>query len=362
MKKVGIIGAGQLGQMLGHAGRSLGIECIFLDPAENPPARDAGTVIRCAFDDIDGLRELASRVDVLTFEFENVSVTAVESVTDMLDVYPPPAALRFAQDRLAEKQLFQSLSIPVAAFATVDSEVDLKHAADEIGLPLVLKTRRLGYDGKGQIVVRDGSALADSWRELGTTPLIAEQMIDFDYEVSAIGARNVSGDMVSYPLTENVHKDGMLRTSRAPAGSLELTALAQDYHAKLAEELNYVGVLALELFVVGDKLLANEFAPRVHNSGHWTIEGAVTSQFENHLRAVTNMPLGDAAAVGYIAMENLIGSLPADLQLLRDAGYNTHEYGKSPRAGRKLGHITLLAGDADSREQKLQALHEIMST
>lgn len=360
--KVGIIGAGQLGMMLGHAGRSLGIECIFLDPTENPPAQDAGTVIRCAFDDIDGLRDLASRVDVLTYEFENVPVSAVEAVADVLDVYPPPAALRFAQDRLVEKQLFQSLAIPVAAFRTVDSEIDLKNAADEIGLPLVLKTRRFGYDGKGQIVVRDSSALAEAWRELGTTPLIAEQMIEFDYEVSAIGARDVGGDIVSYPLTENVHKEGILQTSRAPAGSAELTKLAQSYHAKLAEKLGYVGVLALELFVVGDSLVANEFAPRVHNSGHWTIEGAVTSQFENHLRAIANMPLGDPSAIGYVAMENLIGSLPADLQLLHDTGYFVHEYGKSPRPDRKLGHITLIAGDADSREQKLQALHEIMST
>jgi len=360
--KIGIIGAGQLGQMLGHAGRALGIECFFLDPTENPPAQDAGTVIRCAFDDIDGLRELASRVDVLTYEFENVPVSAVEAVVDALDVYPPPAALRFAQDRLVEKQLFQSLGIPVAAFRTVDSEIDLKNAANEIGLPLVLKTRRFGYDGKGQIVVRDDSALADAWRELGAAPLIAEQLIEFDAEVSMIGVRNVAGDIVTYPLTENVHKNGILQTSRAPAGSTELTELAQSYHAKLVTELAYVGVLALELFVVGDHLVANEFAPRVHNSGHWTIEGAVTSQFENHLRAIANMPLGDPSAIGYVAMENLIGSLPADLQLLQEAGYFVHEYGKTARPGRKLGHITLIAGDADSCERKLQALHEIMST
>lgn len=360
--KIGIIGAGQLGQMLGHAGRALDIECVFLDPTENPPAQDAGTVIRCAFDDIDGLRELASRVDVLTYEFENVPVSAVEAVTDVLDVYPPPAALRFAQDRLLEKQLFASLAIPVAAFRTVDSAADLNNAAAEIGLPLVLKTRRFGYDGKGQMVVRDSAGLADAWRELGASPLIAEQMIEFDYEVSAIGARNISGDIVSYPLTENGHKNGILQTSRAPAGSAELTELAQSYHTKLAKELNYVGVLALELFVMGDKLVANEFAPRVHNSGHWTIEGAVTSQFENHLRAIANMPLGDPSAIGYVAMENLIGSLPANLQLLQDSGYFVHKYGKTQRPGRKLGHITLIAGDADSREQKLQALHEIMST
>jgi len=359
---VGIIGAGQLGQMLGHAGRALGIECIFLDPGDNPPAQDAGTVIRCAFGDIGGLRELAARVDVLTYEFENVPVDAVEAVADLTDVYPPPAALRFAQDRLTEKRLFESLDIPVATFKAVDSEVDLQHAADEIGLPLVLKTRRLGYDGKGQVVIRDRDALADAWRALGASALIAERLIDFEYEVSAIGARSVAGDMASYPLTENRHRDGILRTSRAPAGNPEITELAQGYHAKLAAELDYVGVLALELFVIGDKLIANEFAPRVHNSGHWTIEGAATSQFENHLRAISAMPLGDPSAIAFVAMENLIGTLPAALQPLSDAGFCVHDYGKTPRPGRKLGHITLQAGDAESREQKLRALHEIMST
>jgi len=359
---VGIIGAGQLGQMLGQAGRALGVECIFLDPGDNPPAQDTGTVIRCAFDDANGLRELAARVDVLTYEFENVPVDAVKTVADLTDIYPPPEALQFAQDRLIEKRLFESLDIPVAAFKAVESAVDLRQAADEIGLPLVLKTRRLGYDGKGQIVIRDSNALANAWRELGASPLIAEQMIEFDYEVSAIGARSVAGDIVSYPLTANRHRDGILRTSRAPAGNPEITNLAQVYHAKLAAELNYVGVLALELFVVGDELVANEFAPRVHNSGHWTIEGATTSQFENHLRAIASMPLGDPSAIACVAMENLIGALPVNLQRLRDAGYYVHEYGKPPRPDRKLGHITLLAGDEESREQKLQALHEIMST
>lgn len=362
MITIGIIGAGQLGQMLGHAGRALGLECIFLDPGDNPPAQDTGTVIRCAFDDIDGLRELAARVDVITYEFENVPVDAVEAIADLTNIYPPPAALQFAQDRLIEKRLFKSLDIPVAAFKAVDSEVDLKNAADEIGLPLVLKTRRLGYDGKGQIIIRDHNALAEAWQALGASALIAEEMIDFEYEVSAIGARNVNGDIASYPLTENRHRDGILRTSRAPAGNPEITGLAQAYHAKLAAKLDYVGVLALELFVMGNKLIANEFAPRVHNSGHWTIEGTATSQFENHLRAITAMPLGDPSAIAFVAMENLIGTLPAGLQPLRDAGYCVHEYGKAPRPGRKLGHITLLAGDAESRERKLQALQEILAT
>ena len=362
MIKVGIIGAGQLGLMLGRAGRSLDVECVFLDPSPNPPAQEVGVVIQCPFDDTDRLRDLASRVDFLTYEFENVPVSAVESVASEVVVYPPPSALAYAQDRLVEKQLFQMLDIPVCAFSPVDSEADLVAAADNIGFPLVLKTRRFGYDGKGQVVIRDSSAMVDAWRMLGTTPLIAEQMIDFDFEASAIGARNAAGDIVSYPLTENEHKDGILHISRAPAGSDELTRLAQTYHERLVVHLNYVGVLALELFVIGDRLLANEFAPRVHNSGHWTLEGAVTSQFENHLRAVLNMPLADPSAIGYAAMENLIGNVPANMQALRDAGFYTHDYGKVARPGRKLGHITLLADDANARDERLLELHRIMST
>jgi len=360
--RVGIIGAGQLGQMLGQAGQSLGIECVFLDPSEDPPAQNTGTVVRCAFEDVDGIRQFASRVDVLTYEFENVPVAAIESIAADVDVYPPPAALRFAQDRLVEKQLFESLGIPVANFHRVDSLAELRTAAEKLGLPLVLKTRTLGYDGKGQIVIRDSATLESAWRELGTVPLIAEQMIAFDCEVSAIGARSVRGEIVNYPLTENQHEAGILRTSRAPAGSAELTRLAHDYHTKLAVELGYVGILALELFVVDQQLIANEFAPRVHNSGHWTQDGAVTSQFDNHLRAILDMPLGSPSANAHVAMENLIGSLPPNMEQIATAGFHTHEYGKAPRPGRKLGHINLLADSAAEREQKWQELQQIMST
>lgn len=361
MKKVGIIGAGQLGQMLGDAGRTLGVECIFLDPSPEPPARTVGPVLRYPFDDIDGLRELASQTDVLTYEFENVPVAAIESIGREIDVFPPPAALRFAQDRLEEKRLFVSLGIPVPDFRQIDSQTDLERAADAIGLPLVLKTRRLGYDGKGQRIVRERHEIADAWQQLGSVPLIAEQMVSFDCEMSAIGVRNIAGRIITYPLTQNVHADGILRTSRAPAGTPELNALARDYHSRLADNLDYVGVLALELFVVGDTLLANEFAPRVHNSGHWTIEGAVTSQFENHLRAILDMALGDVTPVGHVAMENLIGSMPADVESIRNAGFHLHDYGKAPRAGRKLGHITLVAKDAASRERKLEDLWRLLS-
>ena len=327
MSTVGIVGAGQLGQMLGFAARALDVECVFLDPSAAPPASAAGQVLRFAFDDRGGLAELAARADVLTYEFENVPVQAVEELTGTLDVFPPPGALRVAQDRLDEKTLFESLDIPTPPFHKVDSRNDLFAAAEAIGLPLVVKTRRLGYDGKGQAVVRDASQIETTWSKLGSAPLIAEQLVPFDYEVSAIGARDRAGRIVTYPLTRNAHVDGILRTSLAPAGTPSLTEVATDYHARLSDRLDYVGVLALELFVVGDRLLANEFAPRVHNSGHWTIEGAATSQFENHLRAILGLPLGDTAAVGHAAMENLIGTMPADVAGLTQAGYHVHDYG-----------------------------------
>lgn len=360
MTTVGIIGAGQLGQMLGFAGRPLGIDCVFLDPSPNPPALAAGEVLRCPFDDRTALHALAARADVLTYEFENVPVEAVLDLPAGTNVFPPAEALRVSQDRLYEKRLFQTLEIPTAEFRNVESGADLEDAASALDFPFVLKTRRLGYDGKGQAVVRDRAQMEDAWRDSNSVPLIAEKLIDFDYEVSAIGARNVAGDIVSYPLTENSHRDGILRTSVAPAGTPELSALATGYHSKLVAHLNYVGVLALELFVVGDRILANEFAPRVHNSGHWTIEGTASSQFENHLRAVLDLPLGDASAVAHAAMENLIGEMPAAIDEIRQQGFHVHDYGKAPRPGRKLGHVSLVADTAADRDQALDRLRLLL--
>lgn len=354
--RVGIIGAGQLGQMLGLAGKRLGLEFTFLDPGPEPPARIAGEVLNLPFDGDAGLRQLASSVDVLTYEFENVSVEAIEKIADKVPVYPPPEALRKAQDRLKEKRLFESLSIPVAAYASVDSEEELRAAVDSIGLPLVLKTRRLGYDGKGQVSIRHESQISLAYQTLQGNHLIAEQWIDFDREVSAIGCRNVDGELAVYPITENCHSDGILRTSRAPDTSEDIARQARLCLTALLDRLNYVGVLVLEFFVRDDQLFANEFAPRVHNSGHWTIEGAVTSQFENHLRAILNMPLGDTSAVAHAGMINLIGSIPA----AGTAGgrCHLHDYGKKPRPGRKLGHITLLADSLETRDRELDKILE----
>jgi len=360
VKRIGIIGAGQLGQMLGFAGQRLDIECVFLDPSPDPPAAVVGTVLKLPFDSEQGLRQLASEADVVTYEFENVALGAIESIAADTVVYPPPGALRFAQDRLREKQLFESLDIPVAPYRAIDSEEDLRNAARDIGLPLVLKTRRLGYDGKGQAVVRDEADLPIALKALGGSELIAEQWVPFDREVSTIGVRNVSGEVAAYPLIENQHRDGILNISKAPAAANGLTALARRHLEQMLSRLDYVGVLTIEFFVVGDELLANEFAPRVHNSGHWTIEGTRTSQFENHLRAILDLPLGDVSPLGHAAMLNLIGSMPPkNLALGSDTAF-LHDYGKKARPGRKLGHITVVASNAADRDRELARLNEIL--
>ena len=360
MKRIGIIGAGQLGQMLGFAGQKLDVEFVFLDPSPDPPAAVVGPVLRLPFDSDEGLRQLASDSDVITYEFENVSVSAIERVSANTVVYPPLDALRISQDRLSEKQLFESLQIPVPSYRTIDSEQDLRNAAYDIGLPLVLKTRRLGYDGKGQAVVRNEADLSNALTALGGSDLIAEQCVQFDREVSAIGVRNLRGDVRVYPLIENQHRDGILNISRAPAEANGLTAQAIRHLGQMLSHFDYVGVLTIEFFVVGDELLANEFAPRVHNSGHWTIEGARTSQFENHLRAILDLPLGDVSAVGHAAMLNLIGSMPSKtLELASDTTF-LHDYGKSPRPGRKVGHITVVASDPADRDRTVTHISEML--
>ena len=357
--RIGIIGAGQLGQMLGFAARDLGIECRFVDPSDNPPASACGEVIQRAFDDAEALTDLANTCDVVTYEFENVPVEALKVIEGKVPVYPPAAALRHSQDRLDEKQLFDRLSIPLPGYHPIASREDLDAAAGKLGLPMVIKTRRFGYDGKGQFVVRESGDLDEAWKALGTSPLIAEQWVPFDYEVSCIGVRNVDGDIAIYPLARNVHKDGILHTSCSPVDAPDLAGRAEAYVRRLLEHLNYVGVIALELFVCGDDLLANEFAPRVHNSGHWSIEGSATSQFENHVRAVLNRELGSTASVGHAGMVNLIGDITAEARSL-DTGV-LHDYGKSPRPGRKLGHITVVADSAAERDKFLDTIEQVVT-
>ncbi len=359
--RIGIIGGGQLGQMLGFAGKELGLECEFLDPSPTAPAADAGPVTAAAFDDEGAIRALAGRVDVLTYEFENVPVPSLEAAAGDTPVYPPLGALASAQDRLYEKQLFESLDIPLPGWHAVDAREDLDAAAGKLGFPMVLKTRRLGYDGKGQFVIRDAGDLDSAWSTLGGTPLIAEAWVPFDYEVSAIAARSVDGTIEHYPLTNNVHGGGILRYSRSPVADPALDTLAREAIGKLLDRLDYVGVLALELFVHDGGLLANEFAPRVHNSGHWTIEGAETSQFANHLLTVSGQAPRSGAAVGHAGMLNLIGEIPDSARTLDIAGARLHDYGKSPREGRKLGHITVVADTALRRDEQLRTIGQTVT-
>jgi len=354
--RIGIIGAGQLGQMLGFAARGLDIECRYIDPSDNPPAAQCGKVIQSDFDDPVALVALADTCDVVTYEFENVPVAALQHIDGIAPVYPPAAALRHSQDRLDEKKLFDQLEIPLPGYYAFDSRDGLDDAADKLGLPLVIKTRRFGYDGKGQFVVRHADDLDTAWENLGGQALIAEQWVPFDYEVSCIGVRSVGGEIAVYPLSRNVHEDGILRTSRSPVDEPALAERASSYVHRLLDHLDYVGVLALELFVCGDELLANEFAPRVHNSGHWTIEGSETSQFENHLRAIAGLPLGSTASKGHAGMVNLIGDIPESARAL-EVG-DLHDYGKTPRPGRKLGHITVVADTAELRDTLVSTLDE----
>jgi 5-(carboxyamino)imidazole ribonucleotide synthase len=276
-------------------------------------------------------------------------------------VFPPPAALEAAQDRLAEKELFTAVGLPVPTYAPVDSLDGLDDALEQLGVPAVLKTRRLGYDGKGQAVIRDPLLAEDAWRSVGEVPCLVEALVPFARELSIVAVRGRDGAVASYPVVENHHRDGILRLTRAPApGSDPSLQEAAEAHVRaVMTELGYVGVLAIELFHVGGSLLANEMAPRVHNSAHWTIEGAETSQFENHLRAVCGLPLGPTDGVGVSAMVNLIGTMPDREALLAVPGAHLHDYGKEPRPGRKLGHVTVRAGDDGQLEERLRTTLDI---
>ncbi len=304
------------------------------------------------------LRKLAKRCDVLSFDWENISAPALRTATRGLRtrIAPPLRALATGQDRLAEKRLFERLGVRTTRYAPVSSQAALERACREIGMPGVLKTRRMGYDGKGQAVIRDHAGMAAAWTALGGTPLLYEELVDFELEVSALGVRGRDGAEAFYPLTRNWHADGMLRLSIAPWTAPKLEREAHSYMRAVLREFNYVGVLAIEFFVRNGRLIANELAPRVHNSGHWTIEGAVTSQFENHLRAIAGLPLGQTEAVGHAAMVNLIGRMPARAAVLAQPGVHLHDYGKSARPGRKLGHCTLVAPTAGERNLRTRRL------
>jgi 5-(carboxyamino)imidazole ribonucleotide synthase len=353
---VGIVGAGQLGRMLALAGYPLGLDFLFLDPAADAPAGRVAPVLHGAFTEGRLLAELAQRSEVLTFDWENISVDALRALKGDTRIAPPIPALATAQDRVSEKKLFERLKIPTTRWMAVNSRAQLTRAIREIGLPAVIKTRRLGYDGKGQAVVRTQEDAEQAWEQLGTAPLLYEELIPFDCEVSIIGARSRRAEVAVYPLNGNVHSQGILRLTRAPFGPPRWQRLAADYLERVLTHFRYTGILTIEFFVRGGKMIANEMAPRVHNSGHWTIEGAVTSQFENHLRAILDLPLGSTRPRGFSAMLNLIGTMPAREGLLAGGELHLHDYGKQPRPGRKLGHCTLVEGSAAARDRRARRL------
>ena len=347
---LGILGGGQLGRMMALAAHNLGYRCTVLDPVANPCASDVARHIKGEFDDLQALFQLAQCSDVITYEFENVPVESARWLAERKPLFPSSRALEVSQDRLVEKQFFQSLGIPTPPFAAVETRAEFDVAIQSIGLPAVLKTRRFGYDGKGQAVLRTTEQAEQAWTLLGGRPLILEGFVPFDREVSLIGVRGRDGTFACYPLVENEHREGMLYRSTAPAphGREELHERAADSAKLVMDELDYVGVLAMEWFQDGPQLLVNEMAPRVHNSGHWTIEGAATSQFENHVRAVCGLPLGSTHAVGHSVLFNLIGVQPDFSMVLQIPNAHLHWYGKEPKPKRKVGHVTLTADTAEA--------------
>lgn len=338
--KVGILGGGQLARMIALAGYPLGIRFIFLDPSVGACATTLGSHLHGDYQDETLLAELSKRADVVTYEFENVPAKVANFLESETHVYPPSNALAVAQDRLVEKEFLNDLGIPTAPYATVDSLGDLQTAMEKVGYPAILKTRTQGYDGKGQSVLKSATDLKSAWQKLEGLAAIVEGFVNFSREVSIIAVRSVSGELAFYPLSENVHRNGILRLSESRVNDA-LQTKAEDYATRLMTALDYVGVLALELFEVDGELVANEFAPRVHNSGHWTIEGAETSQFENHLRAILDLPLGSTAAVGHVAMVNFIGGKPESEEILKIPHTHLHLYAKAPRKGRKIAHATI---------------------
>jgi 5-(carboxyamino)imidazole ribonucleotide synthase len=356
--KIGILGAGQLGRMLALAGYPMGMDFVFLDPAAEACAAPLGEHLCADYTDEGALARLCESCDLVTYEFENVPAKAAEFVAAHRPLYPPVSALIGGQDRLSEKTLFTRLGIPTPKYRAVDSREALEDAVRQLQLPAVLKTRRLGYDGKGQAVLRSAHDVDAAWQRLGRQPLILESFVAFDRELSILAVRSRSGERSFYPVVENVHRDGILRTAR-PRADDRFQAMAQDYASRVLTAFDYVGVMAFEFFCKGEELLANEIAPRVHNSGHWTIEGAHCSQFENHLRAICGLALGSTQMRGCSAMVNFIGAAPALAKVAKLPAAHPHFYGKSPKPQRKIGHATLICPDDSALDEAMRSLQTL---
>jgi 5-(carboxyamino)imidazole ribonucleotide synthase len=357
---IGILGGGQLGYMLALAGYPLGLHFRFLDPSPQAPVGRIAHRVTAEYSDHDALEKFAHGLELVTYEFENVPVEAARFLAKHAPVYPPPEALEASQDRLSEKNLFRKLGISTTSIAEVNAAKGIDAAVKKIGLPAVLKTRRMGYDGKGQWILRTQEDVQFVKKEFPDTPLLLESFVAFQREVSILAVRSRTGETAFYPLVENHHRGGILRLSIAPAPNLNesLQQAGERAAKRVMQELNYVGVLAIEFFECNGELVANEMAPRVHNSGHWSIEGAATSQFESHLRAVVGLPLGSTATRGVSAMLNLIGEVPEAAEVLAIPDAHLHLYGKSPRPGRKIGHVTLQASSFEELNRRLGQLPE----
>ena len=350
---IGILGGGQLARMMAQAGISLGLRFMFLCPDKRACAAPYGDHLCAPYDDKSAQERLAKWADIVTYEFENIPLSLVESLEQQVPLHPASSVLSIARDRLSEKLLFRSLGISTAQFAPVDNLEMLASTLEDIARPAILKSRTQGYDGKGQALLRKESDISAVWEEVNKVPCIVESMVPFGRELSIIAARNEKGDMVFYPVAENHHRDGILRLSISrPEDAMQVPA--ETKIRSIMDHLSYVGVMALELFQVEDQLFANEFAPRVHNSGHLTIEGAETSQFENHLRAICRLPLGKTSSTHTTAMVNLIGQLPPEAQIRDIPGASLHSYGKLERPGRKVGHVTLTGSDCSPEEFNLR--------
>jgi 5-(carboxyamino)imidazole ribonucleotide synthase len=347
---IGILGGGQLGRMLALAAARLGFRCHVFAPSPDSPAFDVVHRVTCAdYTDTEALDRFAADVDLVTYEFENVPAETATFLAARVPVLPDPAILATTQDRLAEKTFVTNLGIPTAAFAEISAPADLKTAVERIGRPAVLKTRRFGYDGKGQVTIKNGTDPEAAWCEAGAQPCILEAFVAFEREVSVVAARGQTGAVECFDVTENEHRDHILKTSRVPARlSQQDTAQARNIAETIAQKFGYVGVLAVEMFVLREgELLVNEIAPRVHNSGHWTLDGASVSQFEQHIRAVAGWPLVKPVRHGRVEMTNLIGREVEEYRRYLDLpGAAVHLYGKTAiRPGRKMGHVTRVFED-----------------
>jgi len=358
---IGILGGGQLGRMIALAGYPLGFRFRCFDPSPEAVAGHVMPLTVGSFQDLQALERFAEGLDLLTYEFENIPLWAAEFLASQVEMHPSPLALAMSQDRVEEKTFFQSMGIPTAPFAPIENREQFDLALETIGIPAVLKTCRLGYDGKGQFVIQTRNDVEAAWSKLQGVPLILESFVPFDREVSLLSVRSTTGETRFYPLVQNFHQDGILQRSLAPAPNLtpELQTLAEMFAARTLDALDYAGVLAIEFFQQGDKLIVNEMAPRVHNSGHWTIEGAATSQFENHVRAITGLPLGSTEVLGHVGMINLLGKVPDRATFLSTEhsalSTHLHIYGKNPLPGRKLGHITIISNSKQERDQAVNS-------